>query len=502
MPSVAHLRPGAPPSDALAGVRTALVVFVSLVMAACMAIAVVTAFLRGIDEGVLIATGAAGLFVVLVPLAMNRRFSLVEPIVYVLFIVLIGFTLKTVYVVWADTPKAEYLIRFGRAPSFFLYGALWTLVGLISFTFGYVSTTGRVALERLRPFQSDEWHPQRVWVATGIMATIGIAAALLYVQLMGVNFTDLNALSSKRYYEIEGAETSYGSLGYVVWASRFAEYAAYILYTYLAFRNERLWSMKGLLLGSLVVVAIVVPFVANSRQSAVLVPINLLMLSLLLRQRLNKRVALSVLMVVIMGLITLTALRQNRSDTISDSLMSSAAMEEIVGSRHFNDFTRTSHILAAVPEYIEYKYGVTFVGWIVAPIPRVLWKGKPFLGIGKEVAEKAFGYTDRRGVPPGFLAEIAVNFTVWAIPLFMFLAGAMLKVFYLSFVPILHSKKGALLYVMVAYPAIFTLLNNEVTVMVTRVLIAAVPFLVLFLFLQPRRSRSRARRHSVSLALR
>lgn len=478
-----------PATDSMGGLRVFLGVAATLVILGCLTAAVYAGVSRGIDELVLIATGAAGLFVVALPLLATKRFSVVEPMMYVLMVVLIGFTLKTVYVVFADTPRAQELIRFGRAPSFFLDGAFWTLIGLISLVAGYVLSGVRVPLERFNAFQSDHWDPGRVWFATAVMAAIGIASTVLYVQLMGITFSDLNSLSAKRYYEIEGADTAYGTLGYVVWGARFTEYAAYVLYTYIASKRLSMASWRGVLFAVLLTAAIIIPFVANSRQSAALVPINIIILSILIRGRLNTRVAGTVVVVVLVGFVTMTALRQNRADTIQSSLMSSGVVEEIVGSRHFNDFSRTAHILAAVPDKIDYKYGSTFVAWVVAPIPRVIWKNKPFLGIGKEVATDAFGYTDRRGVPPGFLAEIAINFGVWAIPLFMFLAGAGLKVLYLSFAPILSTKKGALLYVMVVFPSTFSLLNNEVTVMVTRSLVSALPFLALFLFFRPRASR-------------
>lgn len=461
---------------------------------------------RGVDEAMLCLTGAAGLSALFIPLVLQRRFSIVEPIVYVAFIQIVGFAFKTIYVVFSEGDRAELLIRFGRAPSFFLNGAFWTLVGFGALAFGYLAASRRVPLERFRLFQASEWSPARLWVL--VLGMIGVAAlsTLTYVTLMQVSFADLNSLSSKRFYEIEGSETGYGTLGYLVTGARLAEYASYILYGYIVTTKRRLMSVYGLFLGLAVVVASVVPIVGNSRQSTVLIFINLFILSVVLRRGISVKNTVAVALIAVVMLSSLTALRRNSSDQIGGNVSSNFLVEEIIGSRHFGDFTRTAHIMNAVPDQLDYRYGSTLVGWVVAPIPRVLWKGKPFLGVEKEVASKVFGFRDRTGVPPGFIAEIVINFGPFAIPLFMFGAGWFMKVFYLSFKPVLTTLPGAVLYVALLYTVTFTFLNNELTVMVTRALAVGGPMLLMLWFLSYRRrartlrSARRVRRRSPSYA--
>ena len=449
---------------------------------------------RGIDEAMLCLTGAAGLSLLFVPLVLQERFSIVEPIVYVAFIQIVGFAFKTIYVVFSDTDRAEMLIRFGRSPSFFLNGAFWTLIGIGALSLGYLYGGYRLPLERLDMFKAQRWSGGRVLFLVLTLVTVALVATLSYVSLMSVSFADLNSLSSKRYYEIEGSETGYGTLGYLVSGARLAEYAAYVLYGYIVTTGRRLASIQGAVLAVAVLIASVVPIVANSRQSTVLVFINLFILSVVLRRGVSVKNVVLVIGIAAVMVTTLSALRQNKADTLSDRVGGSAIVEEIIGSRHFGDFTRTSHIINAVPDQLEYRYGTTFFGWVVAPIPRVIWKAKPFLGVEKEVAAKVFGFRDgRTGVPPGFIAEIVINFGLFAIPFLMFAAGWVMKVFYLSFRPVLSTVPGAVMYVSLLYTLTFTFLNNELTVMVTRALVVSLPMLLILWFLgyqgRPRRSR-------------
>ena len=86
------------------------------------------------------------------------------------------------------------------------------------------------------------------------------------------------------------------------------------------------------------------------------------------------------------------------------------------------------------------SYAAVLVGWL----PRTMWEQKPPISLGGIVKSEIFGERlTVGGYPPGFVGEAVMNFGSIAVPAISFLLGAMLRLWYNSFSPLLGKSRGA-----------------------------------------------------------
>ena len=102
----------------------------------------------------------------------------------------------------------------------------------------------------------------------------------------------------------------------------------------------------------------------------------------------------------------------------------------ILGSSNYLGIGKTAALIDKVPYQHDYTYGKTYTLWLLAPIPRSLWPGKPVVRIGGVLGEAVFGIRGNTGIPPGSVGEAYLNFGWIGIPLMMLVLGMMAKSFY------------------------------------------------------------------------
>ena len=90
---------------------------------------------------------------------------------------------------------------------------------------------------------------------------------------------------------------------------------------------------------------------------------------------------------------------------------------------------------AIIVRHQDYLLGESFLMFLVAPIPRVLWPEKPNVRIGPYVAQEILDFRNRSGAPPSGIGEFYINFGWLGVLVGMFMLGcaaAMTKSLYLS----------------------------------------------------------------------
>lgn len=467
-----------------------LVVLVGLLIAS--AVLFVTAVIEfGSVEALLCLGGAAALGVVMLPILIRNRYDLFEPITFVILAATVGVVLKAPYVVFArDDPHVRDYVLLGRPPSFLTAPMVIVLIGLTALVLGYLVRVPRLELGRLPIATRTRWDGARLAVVLSVCAVVGVASMLLYLERLGVDVTSIADMSSKRFVSVEGAEEGdygYTALGYYRWGASLVQVAFYVLLAYCLTRRKPLYSPAWVALAVIGLLSLAFPVFNGSRTGMVMLLVNAAIIVYYLNRGISVRSFLTTCAIALAGILVVTALRRGADDfaTLRTFFKTAPVLRETVGSRHFLDLAKTGHIIAGVPDKVRYRYGETFVNWVVAPVPRTLWPGKPTLGSGPQLGPAIFD-SRRSGVPPGLVAELYMNFGILGVPVGMFLVGLLLRFVYVSFRPYLSHPSLLLFYTFIVVSLSFSLLSNDFSKIVVSILKDLVPVYVVLLLVTRR----------------
>ena len=123
---------------------------------------------------------------------------------------------------------------------------------------------------------------------------------------------------------------------------------------------------------------------------------------------------------LIVGQMSLNRYSKNNSALIDESQVITLTM----GNLNYMDFC-TFHGIRESYNSTNFKFGTSFLNFIVAPIPRSLWPTKPKIDLGYEVSTVVFNRSGVRGqsIPPGILGELYMNFGLLGMFFGFFLLG-------------------------------------------------------------------------------
>jgi len=442
----------------------------------------------GTDALFLCLAGLLAWIAVLAPVLLRKRYDVMEPITFVALSALIGTTLKTFYVVMVDSPWVDEKLLLGHEPRFLIIYALLIAVALMSLSIGYMIRVPRIRLENWRFMQREDWSFPRLALIGVVFLLISSAAFVVYSRKMGIDFSSLASLSSKRFYELGGDEHAYrySSLTYYRWGASLVTPVFYLFLVWFLGSGKRMASFQGLLLLFLGTAAIGFPFLNSSRDGAARVLLVTIVLYAYMRRSIRPRTLLSIGAVAAVLIMVMSGLRSSSGEEQVRSFLGvSQLLDETVGGRHFLDLTKTAHIIDAVPDKVPYAYGATFIRFIYLPIPRSMWPEKPAMGSGPMLGTVVFGtpneYTG--GVPPGFVAELYMNFGLVGVLGGMFLLGVLLRFIYRSFEPVLRSGPGVLIYCLMVITLTHGILNGDAAKMPGALARDLMPIIVGILFI-------------------
>lgn len=121
--------------------------------------------------------------------------------------------------------------------------------------------------------------------------------------------------------------------------------------------------------------------------------------------------------VVLIGLSFVSQVRQAHTEVgfaeLSITNAFSSTAEHTLEGAYFLDPAKTAVIINHTSENKTYLLGESFINFIYAPVPRILWPEKPNIKIGPYVAQEVLGFYNRSGAPPGGIGEFYLNFG-WA----------------------------------------------------------------------------------------
>lgn len=358
-----------------------------------------------------------------------------SPLYVVIGALLLGSVVR-VYWIYSD-PDVAYKIftLFGpyRFSEVIDGGLLLILVGTMFFGVGFaVQCLSFNKKESIGPVLSREEviDDRKYQIAMMLLGGVGFLLVSLYLSQIDflANLSN-KGFSAKRFEKVGDVATSYSYLKFG--GDIFVSMALFqSIYYYGCGRSK----VRMIVLIFLVAMAVVVPFVSSSRGEIVYLLLMLFAVRSLLYKTVTRRQILILISVSFVLIAVLGGIRKLKTDydfKVAD--LSSEVVDAIVYSPHFVGVGKSSVIVEAVPEQMEYMYGGSYLALVLAPIPRTIWTDKPVVRVGRLVGVELFKRDSDSGVPPGGIAEAYLNFGWAGVVFVMGLVGAIVARFHRAF---------------------------------------------------------------------
>ena len=312
---------------------------------------------------------------------------------------------------WPDPAvvRAKFIRGFTFAE--LVWPAVVTVLSVVLIAAGYV-VARRVQRRRHRhtflsrrtagwALTPDIFTPRRCALLVGGLAVVGAAATLLYLHSVGGLSARIN--ERRTVYESGGSFQSYGQWEFL------AHCGSVALITFLGWallRHGRLRLLDWVILAALAANAFAINVITTTRTDVPYVALGALLVVHVVRSRIGLSVIAATGLIVLLGIGVLSGLRGNQGTATLDSVGS--GFSAAVLNRNGYDLSKTLVIIDAVPEKLHHAYGGTVGRYVLAPIPRAIWPGKPAISEGVTVGHDVYNL-EHTGVPPGITAELVWN---------------------------------------------------------------------------------------------
>lgn len=423
---------------------------------------------RSADEAVFVLLGALCLVAAALPLLLRKKFHVFEPAVFASISVFIGATARSLYLIYTDNSEIILKLTDGLSFSELLPGASAAVLGLTSYSIGYLATGKRFRGCEL-PILSDRyWSDKTVLGLVVISSILAVIGLFLFLQTAGIQITTLSDVSKKRVVEVDGAGTLHtvAALGYLRAISLFGHVGFLVAVAWAAYRFQDAsprWKVTySVLVASGFFVASAHPFIASARTSVLILGLGVVIIFAYARGRLPwlKIVAVGALLLVIaLIMLELRTLRAGANELelqrgIFEDGVLVGVFDGITGSGNFFPIARSGVIVDRVPERLDFQNGSTYLAILAAPIPRRIWPEKPIIAVGRIVRyEIWWDWAAAGGYPPGIVGEAFMNFGWVGVVVVPALLGFVVRLWYNSLLPGLGKSKSVLvLYAMMIWP--------------------------------------------------
>ena len=437
---------------------------------------------RNEREFMLLIFGAIALVATVWPMFVRRDYNLFEPLTFVAGLVLTGVTAKLLYIV-AIGQDREYIVRrllLYDEPSALMYGTIVTTCGLAALAIGYYLRLPRVVPPMLFTPSMNNWAPGRMYLVIGGLFLFSGLCFAAFIVTAGVNVSSLENLSAKRFSDEAGSSAArINSTKYYLYrGAALSKFVFYLALSWVLYHRKPLTNVMTFAALIALFQTIALSFVMSSRASIVLVMLDALVIYYLLRGRIEiQKIAWAA--VVSVGLLVLMLASRDSSDHTTGDLI-----EKTFAGRDLLDVSKSAHIINAVPSKLDYRYGETLYGWLVAPIPRSLWEDKPMWAErGQFLMQKVFGdKSGRSGMPPGMLAEFYWNFGWAGVLIGMFVMGILFRQIFVTFDSLPRTPASVLIYTVILTRLTIFSLGTDFGTGFLKAGLDLVPLLAMFFF--------------------
>lgn len=485
---------------ALALYRIALTLFIAALLVSLPFV------VKSPSDALLAFLAISALVMVSVPVFLWKDFDIFEPLSFLVFLTSWGIAFKIIYILgFRDRHYVILRLLLGENPDALIYGMFAVFVGLFFFLLGYWRRSGRLPIDFLFVPRYQNWDAARMRiVCIGILVIAG-AAFLIFSASVGVNFSSLDSLSGKRFIDMSDASRNFreeriqSGAYYFYRIAAFAKFVMYLSLAWMIKKNHKWLSLDAVLVAWAALQTVALFVVMQSRAGIALVMFDCVIISYYLLKHLPiKKIVVGGAIVGVLMVVQLSIRVRSENYTLLDLI------EKTVAGRDIMDISKTSHIINAVPERLEYRYGETLVGWLAAPIPMSVWPDKPLWSEkGVHVFQRVFGGRDTStGMTIGLIAELYWNLGWLGICCGCFLFGAFLRNFYATFLAHKNNIAAVIIYALfVTRFTVFTL-GGDLGTGVLKASLDLIPLAVIYVTISMIPGRNPLQQNTSSMGIR
>ena len=459
--------------------------------------AIGAAAVRGVWDAAVLGLGLLCLLAVTLPVFIRKNYHLLEPATPLAALVGVCVNVKLLYILWfrGRSNNVDERLLLGQSTEVLIFGTCMVAIALLLFSLGYFVSV-RIDLKWLFQPRRSDWSRKQVLLVLGAVLFVSACFLLLFIVSAGVSFGSAEELSQKRF-----AKQGTGSAGRIhsllYYYYRLAGLAKLVFVVGLAWmvRTKRgVLSLEAAIVATAGLMSLLICMVVSNRAGVVLLLLDAGLIWFLVRGHVSL-VKLTLLGAGAMALIMfLLFIRAGANHTFFE------LTEKTLAGRDLMDLSKTCHIVNAVPHTIEYRYGETLVGWLAAPVPRSIWRGKP-MWAERGVYLTRYIYGDRlgfTGMPPGLIAELYWNLGWFGVIPGMFLCGVIWRAFFEGFRRNQNNLNAIVIYVLVVNRALLFTFGLDLGSGILKAALDVIPFLGIVLLVSRSPSTEAKSAHPVS----
>ena len=424
-----------------------------------------------------VATGIA--FICFLPLVLEKTIDLFSPWANLYYFILINVLLRSLFID-IEIKNGNYFlidsIFLHGKPYSFLVNSTWIiLLGFVLAVVGYSLPQKSKRKYLLNGQTINKNNTSRYKkIILGLILISTVALVFFIEKTMPDQFTIENIA---QYRGVSDDLTLYRAHGYLRFFANFATLAAFLSFSEINFKLPKKTSTYIIFFVIAFGISNAIAFYTQSRASIVFNFLNLYFIFYYLS---DKKISIKSLLCAIIFLCfvfyLMTCLRGGSGFLLSDPLNIKSVITSILLNNGGIDASKTGHVIDFIKNSNNFQYGKTLVHFLVMIIPRELWKSKPpnlDTYVGQEVYGSTFFGTG--AVPPGFFAEMYMNFGFTGI-----LIGSLFLGFFLKKINYMAEKNKRNKFAIVFYVLVFqqvgiSIFGSGVSSTIIGMLMTAVP---------------------------
>ena len=427
-----------------------------------------------------------------IPLFLADRLDLFAPWTYMFYYVLLNVLLRLVFIdfeVNGDVTDINGLFYLDKPREFMVVSTAILLLGFIFLTAGYLGAKSRPLPLKYRIFTNDRYNPKRFKFAITLMLVVSLSAFFAFFRLTFTSVGDfaIEMLSKHRgLSEDIGEYKAYGYLRLLISLSSIVVYLTYIQLK--ASEKDRAFYRTAFMLG--MVLSIAMAFYSQSRSALIFIFLNLIFLNYYMRSHRFPWKAFAFVAPATIALFYITSAFRGGSGVSLETELAPIALIAPIGLNNGGiDASKTGHVIDYIDATQDYKLGSTLVQFVVAMVPRQLWVNKP-VNLDTYVGQKIYG-ADTFGagaVPPGFFAEMYMNYWYVGIIIGSLVLGVVMKIIHNALNGNMGNRNFLIIYVVTLQSFGMSVLGSGFSSTIMGMLMNGIPLLLVLYYVTYKRT--------------
>lgn len=291
---------------------------------------------------------------------------------------------------------------------------LYVLVGFSLLTLSYLCTNKKISSKLKYNLLFCTYSIHKIKIGILFLIFISISALIFFIQLTLPTEISLDTVS--QYRGVSQNLSEYRAYGYLRMLIGLSAIAFCLSYSEIKKNSKnKIFFISTFIFAFCI--SLFFAFYTQSRASIIFCFVNLLIITYYQN---NKRIKILKLMatiiVSVLSFFLLTCLRQGAGFEVSKSLHLKEYLNPLLLNNGGIDASKTGHVIEMTINSRHYEFGSTLIEFITLAIPRQIWHNKP-ANLDTFIGQKIYDANSygSGAVPPGFIAEMFLNFGFFGI---------------------------------------------------------------------------------------